>query len=244
MQKRWKNSRDLRSNKISNSSHSDSEELVDAVSNSKELVYAVSNTEELFGAVSDPKSDPSSNPKLATYTTNGNSPQRLLANRKIPEIIQGVILPVHQVTADGVLTCGGALHVVRTVLSEEIVTVAAPRAANVFKDHTVVNWKVERRPIPINMNTIGLSPKATIQVMTGTGTSSPPICKRIQEIGSPRGSIGPQKVRNDHPFKTSINRFSPEHGHPTPIFSKVIVRKTVPQRKRWHLRAQKDGLRE
>ena len=48
-----------------------------------------------------------------------------------------------------------------------------------------------------------------------------------QDIGIPRGSIVPHKFRNAHPLKTSINPFPPKHGHPTPIFSKVIVRKTV-----------------
>ena len=50
---------------ISNYAHSDSEEIVDAVSNS----------EELDDAVSDPKINPSSDPKIATYTVNGNSLQ-------------------------------------------------------------------------------------------------------------------------------------------------------------------------
>ena len=118
---------------ISNSAHSDSEELVDAVCNSEELVDAVSDSEELVDAVSDPKIDPSSNPKVDTYTTNGNSPHKCLTKSEIPLIIQGVIRPVRQATADGVLTSGGALHAIRTVLSEEIVMVAAPSAAHVLK---------------------------------------------------------------------------------------------------------------
>ena len=103
----------------------------------------------------------------------------------------------------------------------------APSAARVFKDPPVVNWKVASKPIPIDMNTVGVSPSANTQVLTGNGTSTPSIHIRIQEIGSPRGSIDPQKVRSVHPFKTSINRFSPKHGHPTTTVSKVIGRKTV-----------------
>ena len=122
------------------------------------------------------------------------------------------------------------MHTVSTVFLEEIVTGAAPSAAHVFKDPPVVNWKVARRPISIDMNTFGISPRANTQVMSGTGTSAPPILIRIQNIGSPRRSIGPQKVRNAHPFKTSINQFSPEHGLPTPIFSKLIGRKIVPNK--------------
>ena len=45
---------------ISNSTHSNYNEQVDAIN----------NYEELVDTVSDPKSDPSSNTKVATYTTN------------------------------------------------------------------------------------------------------------------------------------------------------------------------------
>ena len=101
----------------------------------------------------------------------------------------------------------------------------APSAAHVFEDPPVVDSKVTSRMIPIDMNTVRLSPRANTKVLSGTGTSAPQIHISIPEIVSPRGSIGPQKVRNTHPFKTSIIRFSPDHGHPTPIFSKVIGRK-------------------
>ena len=39
------------------------------------------------------------------------------------------------------------------------------------------------------------------------------------------------KSQEHHQFKTSINQFSPEHGHPTPIFSKVICCKTFPDKR-------------
>ena len=104
---------------------------------------------------------------------------------------------------------------------------AASSAAHVFKDPPVVNWKVARRPIPIDKKTVRVSSRSTNQVLTGTGIFAPPIRIRIQEIRSPRGSIGPHKVRNVQPFKNSINLFSPKHGHPTSIFSKVIGCKTV-----------------
>ena len=103
------------------------------------------------------------------------------------------------------MTCGGDLHAVHTVLSYEIVTGVAPRTARVFKDPPVVNWKVTSSPIPIDMNTFGVSPRSTTQVMTGTGTSVPPIRISSQKIGIPRESIGSQKVRNAHPLKFSIN---------------------------------------
>ena len=58
---------------ISDYKHSDSEEQVDAIIDYEEQVDAISNSKEMVEAVSDPKSDPSSGPKVATYTTNGNS---------------------------------------------------------------------------------------------------------------------------------------------------------------------------
>ena len=117
----------------------------------------------------------------------------------------------------GCVSGGGSLHAVCTVLLKEIFTGAAPRAARVLKDPTMVNWKVTRRLIPIDMKIVGVSPRSTTQVLTGTGTSAPPINIRSQDIGSPRGSIGPQKVRNAHPFKTFIHCFFPNMGNLIPF---------------------------
>ena len=62
----------------------------------------------------DAEIEPNSDLKVAIYTTNVNSPHKLLTNREIPAIIQGIIPPVNQTTADGVATSRGDLHVVRT----------------------------------------------------------------------------------------------------------------------------------
>ena len=87
---------------ISDSVHSDSEEYVDAISDSEEQVDAISNSEELVDAVINPKSDPISDPKVATYTTNGNFPQKLLKNRFVPKIIKGEIRPIDQLSTENV----------------------------------------------------------------------------------------------------------------------------------------------
>ena len=110
-------------------------------------------------------------------------------------------------TANGFSTCVGALHAVRTILLEDIVTGVGPSDACVFEDPPVENWKSTRSTNTTDMSTVGLSPRSTTQALTGTGTSAPPIRIRSQEIGSPRGSIGPQKVRNAHLFQTSITQF-------------------------------------
>ena len=54
-------------------------------------VDAISDSEKLVVTASDPKSDPSRDPKAATQTTNGNFAQKLLINRFIPKIIPVVI---------------------------------------------------------------------------------------------------------------------------------------------------------
>ena len=86
---------------ISDSAHSDSEELVDTVSDPKSDSLVYTHTSDV---------------NSASDTTNGNSPHKLLANREIPAIIQGVIRPVHQATTDGFFTCRGDLNAVRTFL--------------------------------------------------------------------------------------------------------------------------------
>ena len=84
----------------------------------------------------------------ATDTTKGNSPQTLLTNRLVPEIIPAVILPINQTTVDGFVGSGRTLHAVRTVLYKDIITDATCSAAHVFKDSLVVNWKDAGRTIP------------------------------------------------------------------------------------------------
>ena len=64
------------------------------------------------------ESNPNSDPKVATYTTNVNSPYKLLTNREIPAIVQGVISPVNQTTAGGVTTSRGYLNAVCAVFHQ------------------------------------------------------------------------------------------------------------------------------
>ena len=116
---------------ISDSAHIDSDELVDAISDSKELVDAVRNSEELVDAVSDPKMDPSSDPKVSTYTTNGNYLQKLFKNRFVPKIIPCEICPIDQLVTEDVPGIRENLGVCQTVLPEEIVTDAARSGARI-----------------------------------------------------------------------------------------------------------------
>ena len=62
---------------IRDSAHYDYDEQVDAINDSEKQVDSINDSEELVDAVSNPNRDPSSNQMVATYTTNGISPQKL-----------------------------------------------------------------------------------------------------------------------------------------------------------------------
>ena len=146
-----------------------------------------------------------------TDTTKGNYPHKLFINRIIPEIILVVIPPVKQTTADGVAESGGTFHAVRMIISKEVVTGVSCRAAFVFKDPPVINWKDAGGMIPQDRETIRIPPRATTPVQIGTGPSISPTSIRSQDIESPRRSIVPQEVRNSNPLDASINGISSEH---------------------------------
>ena len=141
-------------------------------------------------------------------------------------MIQGVIPLVNQTTADGVATNGRALHAVRAVLLKEIVTGATRSAEGVLKDHPLVNWKDTGRTIPVNRKIVGIPPRTTTQVWTGTGPFVPPINIGRQKIEGPRRSIIPQEFRNAQQFDASINIIPAKHRDTTPSWSKVIISKT------------------
>ena len=154
----------------------------------------------------------------ATDTTKGNSAHKLITNQKIPAVILAVIPPVNQTNADGVATSGSNLHAVHAVLHKDVVTGAARRAARVFKDPPLVNWKDTGRTIPRDRNTAGIPPRDTTLFCIGTVSFVTPISIRSQNIEGPRRPIIPQEVRNSKPLDASINVFS-EHRNPMPICS-------------------------
>ena len=141
----------------------------------------------------DAKSDPKINSLVGTHisdrnkrkitdndTTNRNFPYKLLTDREIPAIIQGVTPPVNQTTADGVTTSRGSLHAERAVLQKEIFTGARRSNAGVLKDPLVKTWKDASGKIPVDKNTVLIRPVTNTQVLTGNGPSVPPV------IGSDR----------------------------------------------------------
>ena len=92
----------------------------------------------------DSESDPNRDPKVATYTTNGNSSHKLLTNREIPAIIQVVIPLVIQTTLYVVTTIRRDLHAVRAVLHKDIVTGATRSTTDVLKN-TLVKLEGHKR---------------------------------------------------------------------------------------------------
>ena len=70
----------------------DYEKQVDAILNdSNKQVDAINDSKKLVVTGSDPKSNPSSNPKADTHITDGNFARKLLINRFVPKIIPVVI---------------------------------------------------------------------------------------------------------------------------------------------------------
>ena len=118
------------------------------------------------------ESDPKGDSLVSTYTTNRNYLHKLLTNREIQAIIQGVIPQVNQTTAYGVATSRGALHTVLMVLHKEIITSATRSTVGDLKDPPVINWKDTSGPVPVDINTSGIPPRTTTQVMNGTGPSA------------------------------------------------------------------------
>ena len=80
----------------------------------------------------DAESDPNSYPNLATHTTNGNDPHKLLINWLISDISSAATPPIDQTIAEDSGGSGETLHACCTILSKDIVTDAARSAAHVF----------------------------------------------------------------------------------------------------------------
>ena len=79
----------------------------------------------------DAESNPNSDPKVDTHTSDGYSPHKLLINRIISEIIPVAIPPIDQTIAEYAALSGDTLRARCTILSKEIVTDTARSAAHV-----------------------------------------------------------------------------------------------------------------
>ena len=115
----------------------------------------------------DPKSDPSSNLKVATHITNRNFIQNLLRSRFFPEIIQCAISSINKLVTEDVTGIQEMLGLRQTLLPKLSVSDAARSCARIYPTPRAV---IGESP---NFIGLGLSPaqktgKLNAVISTGT----------------------------------------------------------------------------
>ena len=101
----------------------DSNKRVDAIINdSKKQVDSISDSGKLVLTGSDQKSDPGSDLKADTHTTNGIFTQKLLISRFIPKIIPVVFWPINPPITVDVMGVQEILSPLQTVLLKASIT--------------------------------------------------------------------------------------------------------------------------
>ena len=205
---------------ISDSTHSNSDEQVDAISDSEEQVYAISDYEEMVDAASDPKSDTSRNPKVATHTTNGNLAQKLLKNWFVPKIIQGKIRLIDQLVMEDVPVIRETLGARQKVLLKEIVTDAAHSGAHIFRTLREVGRTGRDGSTPQDVKTAVSTVRLTLQSPNFIGTFDPPTQTGNQDIVSPRQSIIVKKQGTPSHSMLPLINFRPYVGTLCPFLAR------------------------
>ena len=114
---------------------------------STEQVDAISDSEKLVDAGSDPKSDPSSNPKVATHTTNRNFTQKLLIKPTIPVVVG----PTNLLLANDVVGVQEMLSQLQTVLPKANSTDTARSCARISWTRGKVNRTEREFSTPRNV---------------------------------------------------------------------------------------------
>ena len=94
-------------------------------------------------------------------------------------------------------------------------------ALHVFRNPADVSRNGTDGPTPQEGNTAIGSTRLTSPVQIGGITTIYPSRTGRQDIISPRGSIGPQEVRDAQPLEISINGIYSKHRDPAPTCSKV-----------------------
>ena len=151
-----------------------------------------------------------------------------MKNRFVPNIIQDEIRLIDQLVTEDVPITRETLGALQTVLPKKIVTDAMRSGARIFWTLREVRRTVRDGFMPRDVNTVVATSRLTLQSSNFISTSDSPMRTGTQDIVSPRRSIIPQESRNAEPLEAPINQFPDVHGHPTPIFSKVIGPKIVP----------------
>ena len=134
---------------------------------------------------------------------------------------------IDQTNAEDAAGIGETLHARHMILLKGIVTDLARSTAHVFRTPADTSWHGMDGTTPRDGNpTIG-SIRLTSPVRIGGSNICYSSRTGNQYIINPRGSIGPQWIRDDQPLDTSINGNYSEHRDPAPIFSKLIGRKFI-----------------
>ena len=111
------------------------------------------------------------------------------------------------------------------ILSKDIVTDAARSAAHVLRTPTDVSRHGTDGTTPWDRNTAIWSTRLTNPVWIGGSNTGSPSRTGSQYIIIPRGSIGPQWIRDAQPLNTSINGIYSKNMGPSPTWIKVVGQK-------------------
>ena len=119
----------------------DSEEQVDPINDSEKQVDEISDSKKLVDVGSDPKSDPRSNPKVATYTNNRKFKRKSLIGRFFPKIIPVTISLIKEFVTDNVLGIQEILGLRQMVLLKVSVADLACSGACILRNLRKVSHK-------------------------------------------------------------------------------------------------------
>ena len=152
-----------------------------------------------------------------------------MKNRFVQKITQGAIFLIYQIVTEDVPIIREALGAHQKVLLKEIFTDAARSCMQILRTTKEVSVKVRHDLTPRDANTIIAAARLTLQSLNFIGASDSPLRTRTQDIVIPRRSIIPKKCMTTETLNALINKLPAVHGHPAPIFSKVIGTKTTPE---------------
>ena len=144
----------------------------------------------------DTESNPNSDPKVATYTTNGNSPHTLFINRLIPEIIPDAIPPIDQIIKENASGIRETLEARQKILSKEIVMYAVRGGARIFLTRREEIRTGRDKTTPWDRKTAVVAARLTSPVQICHRTIDFPNWTENQDIINPRGPISSQWIRN------------------------------------------------
>ena len=196
---------------------------------SEEHIGTISNYEEMVDAVIYPKSNPSSNPKVATRTISRKFQQNLLRIQFVPNIIQGAFRPIDQIITEDLPGIEEIFGARQMVLPKDIDMDTARSGACIFYTLRELIWTGRYNSTSQFVNTAYATARLTPPIPSFNSTSVSPARTVTQDIVSSRRSIIATKAKNVEPLDTLINRFLAVHCHSRSIFSKIIGHKTVPR---------------